>query len=82
MATRKNSEVKARMELEVCESVGGKREIPKFHVELRFVPHEGAHSVCLQGEKHSERAQAEADQKNVERLLKMLVFKRTRRSRA
>lgn len=61
------------IEIAVCEFIDGgfasKKERGTFHVEVRFIPSEGAHSICFQGERFHERAKAEAQKTFVESVL-------------
>ncbi len=68
------------IEIAVCEfvdgSFSGKKERGTFHVEVRFIPSPGAHSICFQGERHHDRAKAEAEKVYVESVFKDAVLKK------
>lgn len=75
-----------KIEIAVCETISGSGQMSHgkvpgkgsatYHVEVRFVPSPGAHSICFQGWKYSERAKAEADKTFVESVLKRSVMQK------
>jgi hypothetical protein len=68
------------IEIQVCEFIDGshlgKMERGTFHVEVRFIPSPGAHSICFRGERHHDRAKAEADKAYVESVMKRSMLKK------
>lgn len=68
------------IEIQVCEFVDGshlgKKERGTFHVEVRFIPKPGMHSICFQGERHHDRAKAEAEKTYVESVFSRAVLKK------
>src|SRR5258706_4002326 len=73
-------ETGSKIEIAVCETIAGsgpmsrggipRKESATYHVEVRFVPSPGAHSICFQGERFHNRAKAEADKAYVESVFK------------
>jgi hypothetical protein len=77
-----------KIEIAVCESVfesiipnsrgnTSKRESRAlYHVEVRFIPRKGAHSITFQGACTRDRAQAEAEKSFVESVIKSSTLKK------
>lgn len=63
-----------KIEIAVCEnidrSISGKGDPPIYHVEFRFIPSPGAHSICFRGDRFKDRAKAEAQKTYVESVFK------------
>jgi hypothetical protein len=68
------------IEIAVCESIdrsiSGRQEPSTYHVEVRFIPKPGMHSICFQGVRTRDRAKAEADKTYVESVFSRAVLKK------
>jgi hypothetical protein len=68
------------IEIQVCEFIDraptGMQSPATYHVEVRFIPKPGMHSICFRGEIFRDRATAEAEKTYVESVFSRAVLKK------